>query len=118
MNEQHRHRRPQLFADYAPRRNPSVVPGSPRDLLIRPSILSDRDELAEMAWMRNGGERTHYVERFARDLANHGKPPDELWLTALVGERRLGYGKVASLVVPPDAPPSHAPAGYYLGGVS
>ena len=118
MNEQPLHRQPQLFADYAPRQTASAPQNASPDVLIRPSIPADRDELAEMAWVRNGGERAHYIERFARDLANHGKPPDELWLTALVGERRVGYGKVASLVVPPGAPPNHAPAGHYLGGVS
>ena len=112
MNDQSLHREPQLFAEYAPRATASRPMGPPHDLVIRPSILADRDELAEMAWRRNGGDRAHYVERFGRDLANHGRPPDDLWLTALVGAQRVGYGKVALLVVPPDAPPNHAPAGY------
>ena len=117
MNDPPSHREPQLFAPYEPRG--VAEPARLRDgFAVRPSVPADRDALAEIAWMRNGGELAHYVQRFARDLANHGKPPDELWLTALVGGRCVGYGKVASLVVPADAPPNHAPAGYYLGGVS
>jgi ribosomal protein S18 acetylase RimI-like enzyme len=118
MTEQPIDRAPQLFAAYAPRQAGSVRASLPRDLLVRPSVVSDNDALAEIAWIRHGGDRAHYVERFARDLANHGKPRDDLWLTALVGERLVGYGKVASLDVPVDAPPNHAPAGYYLGGVT
>ena len=43
-----------LFAEYTPRHSLARRDGLD-GLLIRPSMLSDRDALAGIAWRRNGG---------------------------------------------------------------
>jgi ribosomal protein S18 acetylase RimI-like enzyme len=106
-----------LFAEYAPRAAKDRRPNL-NDILIRPSCIADRDALAEIAWRRNGGLLADMIARFHRDLANHPNPPDDLWLTALVDQRIVGYGKVSSFVPTVGAPPNSAPPGYYLGGVT
>lgn len=108
---------PNLFASYAPR-----PPDDPRaaapGLVIRDSTPADRDALARIRWQREGGSLAECTQRFARDLSNHGNPPDDLWLTAEIDGRIVGYGKVSLARPAPDAPPNAAPAGYYLGGVT
>ena len=110
-------RNPDLFATYAPRQ-PTARRAAPLSFVVRASILADRDALADIAWKRNGGLLDDCVARFERDLTNIGRPPDDLWLTALIGARAVGYGKVAWIEPGRVAPSNHAPAGYYLGGVS
>jgi GNAT superfamily N-acetyltransferase len=117
MTEQDQFLPASLFAEYMPR-----VAGKPRPeplgLVIRRAVREDRDALARIRAERDGGSVTAYVQRFERDLSNHGNRPDDLWLAAEVDGRVVGYGKVAYLQPPPDSPPNAAPAGFYLGGVT
>src|SRR6188768_1443527 len=85
---------PRLFATYEPR--PSDVARQVlEELIIRPSVLTDRDALAEIAWRRNGGTLSDYLARFERDLTNLGNALDAYWATAVVEDRPVGYGKIA-----------------------
>lgn len=109
---------PDLFAAYQPRRSGDEPRAPLSGLVIRPSLLPDRDALAEIAWQRNGGELASYVQRFDRDLSNHGKPLDALWLTAEAQGRIVAYAKVSFFEPPVPGPVNVAPGGYYFGGVT
>jgi len=116
MNDPSTREPPDLFAAYEP--HPRHVLPKLSNVVIRPSQLSDRDPLARIAQQRNGGKLSEYLSRFDRDLTNSPRSPDDLWLTAEVNGAPVGYGKVSLIVPAIEAPPNHAPHGYYLGGVS
>lgn len=110
-------RLPKLFANYEPAME-ARERAAPINSTIRTSVPSDRDAMAEIAWRRNGGLLADFAARFERDLRNHPNSPDDLWLTALVEDRVVGYGKVSRVAPPEHAPANRAPAGFYLGGVT
>ncbi|MGH7178577.1 MAG: GNAT family N-acetyltransferase [Tepidisphaeraceae bacterium] len=106
-----------MFAEYSPRTARGREP-TPAGLVVRPARLEDSDAMAKIAWERNGGELADYAKRFVRDLSNHPRPPDELWLTALLDGEVAGYGKAGVFTPPSDAPSNCAPGGWYLFGVT
>jgi GNAT superfamily N-acetyltransferase len=87
-------------------------------LIIRPSVIEDRDELARIRSQRGDGTVEHFIERYDRDLKNHGAAPDNLLLTATVDGVIVGFAKVAWIEPKPDAPANAAPAAFYLAGVN
>lgn len=80
---------------------------------IRPATRTDLPAIARLAMLHGGGGHAHWQARFAGDLTR----PDTCLLVAGDHGHITGYGRALRFAPPPAAPPSLAPAGYYLAGL-
>jgi GNAT superfamily N-acetyltransferase len=99
----------EMFARYVPSGERRRLPES---AVVRLASTDDLEMCARIAAARDGADTSVWISRFAAYLA----ADREALLVADIGEV-VGYGRVAWIALPPDAPKNAAPTGYYLMGL-
>jgi ribosomal protein S18 acetylase RimI-like enzyme len=96
-------------------RRPDECRVQPGDLIVRPALLEDRDELAAIVLAREGGTEQIRKSQMETELAK--RDGGRLLLVAQCGERLAGFGRAGYFDPPAGAPANTAPAGWYLLGL-
>lgn len=107
-----------LFAEHAPKpEGTRPIPG----LVVRAAFETDVTVLTRIAAEREGGEPERHRDAFVRLLQDTVPAGGGRLLVAVVGEKAVGFGKVARFRHAVDAAAGHAsdiaPEGWYLAGV-
>ena len=106
-----------FFEDYKHRKLTDPKSTLPTDLVIRPAIPDNTDQLAKIAYDRDGGEFIQLENRFKHEITNLESTDDGLlhvaeWKSGIIGFARVKYFKPVS-----SAPTSTSPEGWYLTGI-
>ncbi|MCP4580304.1 MAG: GNAT family N-acetyltransferase [candidate division Zixibacteria bacterium] len=106
-----------LFEDYKPRKTTDPKNTVPTDLVIRPAMPDDTDQLAKIAYDRDGGEISQIKNRFKHEIAKRDSTDDRLLLVAESNARIVGFARVKWFKPSSSAPDNICPEGWYLTGV-
>jgi ribosomal protein S18 acetylase RimI-like enzyme len=103
------------FAPYQPRE--CLNPSAPADVTYRPPTRQDAPAVATMMAEREGATPETFLAKLQAEFARHDEDAKRFLLVAERQGEVVGFGRAVYSVPAADAPPNHAPSGWYLGGV-
>jgi aminoglycoside 6'-N-acetyltransferase I len=106
-----------LFEPYEPRTYAGRPADTPRDLIIRPAVLSDVLQIARLMVEREGGEADLFAQKLMREFERADLGAKRVLFVAAAQGAVVGFARLAFCVPGDSAPPNNVPEGWYLGGV-